>query len=144
MIDLSVAIRSALVGEADITSLLPAWKGTYPVFTRRPVPKDAEYPMIIISPDVSLTDQDMVSEQMPVVVRDIAVYGRNTDADAYNAVEAIAYRIRDLFHRDRFSLLPSGWAVTDVVASGPFQAPTDDNDLTGRAVTLTVRLTQAT
>jgi hypothetical protein len=141
VIDLAVSMRAAIVADPAITADLTAWKGTFPVFTRRPIPPDAPYPVIVVSPDVAVSDEDMLDTPMVMIVRDIAVYGRNAEPDDYRTVEALAYRVRDLFHRERFSLAPAGWRVVDVRASGPVPAPTDDADVVGRVVTLTVRVT---
>lgn len=144
MIDLAVSLRAALVADTTIAGLLPTYMGSKPVFTRRPAPSDAPFPIIMVSPDIALGDEDGVSDSRPLIVRDIAVYGRNSTPDAYRDVEAIAYRVRDLFHRNRFAIAPSGWRVTDIRATGPIPAPTDDEDLVGRVVALTIRLTPTT
>lgn len=143
MIDLSTAIRAALVADATIAGLLPVWMGSRPVFTRRPAPSGAVFPMIMVSPDVALTDEDGVDDSRPLIIRDLAVYGRNSTPEDYRDVEAIAYRARDLFHRQRFAIATPGWRVIDIRASGPIPAPTDDEQIVGRVVTLTVRLVQA-
>ena len=137
--DLSEPLRTAIVDDATIAALLPIYAGSKTVFTRRPVPDNAAFPIVVISPDIAITDQDGIDDNRPVIIRDVAVYGRN-DAASYRAVEAIAYEIRDLFHRRRQSLTVLGWDVVDVVALGPRPAPTDDEQTVGRVVELTVRL----
>lgn len=144
MIDLGPTLRAVLVGASSVTSNLTAYESSYPVFTRRPVPTDAPMPQIVISPDVILADEDLINQQIPYAVRDIAVYGRNDTHANYVKVQTIAYAIRDLFHRaPRFTLTPSGWNVIDVTAAGPFPAPTDDEKLVARIVSVKVRLTPA-
>lgn len=143
MIDLAPSLRAALIADATIAAALPAHLAAESVFTRRPVPSGVTYPFIVISPDVALTDDDMVAQQQPTVFRDVAVYGQNDTPARYRAVESIAYRVRDLFHRQRDAIAPSGWTVIDIQASGPFPAPTDDDSLVARVVSLTVRLTPA-
>lgn len=142
MIDLSVPIRVAILNDPTLAGMIPQWLSTRSVHTRRPLPEGAPLPAVVISPNVSVGDLDMVSEQMPVIVRDVAVYGRNDDPAKYFAVEDIANRIRDLFHRNRFALTATGWRPVSIVCSGPFAAPTDDDQLVGRVVTLTVNLTE--
>src|SRR3990167_5381942 len=133
--DLSEPLRTAIVDDATIAALLPIYAGSKTVFTRRPVPDNAAFPIVVISPDIAITDQDGIDDNRPVIIRDVAVYGRN-DAASYRAVEAIAYEIRDLFHRRRQSLTVLGWDVVDVVALGPRTAPTDDEQTVGRVVEL--------
>jgi hypothetical protein len=144
VIDLAPSIRAALLANATLAALLPAWKGSKSIHTRRPVPADAPLPMIVVSPDIGITDEDMVDQQLITVVRDIAVYGSNATAETYRAVEGIAYLVRDTFHRTRTAIAPSGWMVVDILAVGPFPAGTDDEQTVGRVVTLTMRLTPTT
>jgi hypothetical protein len=75
--DLSEAIRTALVGDPDIAALLPAYAGSLPVFTRRPVPADAPYPMLVVSADLVSSNEDGVYDQRPILVRDVAAYHSN-------------------------------------------------------------------
>ena len=138
--DLAAPIRSALLGEPAITNELAAYSGSYPVFTRRPAPADAPYPMILVSPDITVTDEDGVNDLRPVIERDVAVYGRNDTSEHYRAVETIARAIRTLFHRQWRALTVSGWGVVSITAAGPIPAPTDDEQTVGRLVILTIRL----
>lgn len=141
-VDLAQPIRNALVGASSITSLLPAYLNGYPVFTRRPVPDDAPFPNLVVSPDVAADEQDGVADQRPVLQRDVMVYGRNTTDAEYRAVEAVARQVHTLFHRQRNSITVSGWGVVDVVARFPMPAPTDDEQTVGRVVPLTIRLSK--
>jgi hypothetical protein len=143
MLDLSIPIRNAIIADAEVAAELPDYLGSLPVFTRTPVPENAPYPMMIIRPDLAISDTDMVNDQVPVIVRDIAIYGSNTDASSYFAVERIAYLVRDLFHRRPISLDAAGWRIIEIRAAGPIPAPTDDDLTVGRVVTLTVRATPA-
>lgn len=138
--ELAAPIRAALVAEADITGELAAYKGSYPIFTRRPAPADAPYPMILVSSDITATDVDGIADYRPVQVRDIAVYGKNDTAEHYRQVEDIARAVRELFHRQSDAIAVSGWGVTQITASGPRPAPTDDEQTVGRVVELTVQL----
>lgn len=143
-LDIGPAIRTALIEEVPISAELSQWRGEPAVFTRRPVPEDAEDMMILVNPDVSITDADGLTSDRPIVVRDIIVYGRKgapgSAEDQTREVEAAAYRIRELFHRQKFSLRPVGFSVIGITATGPISAPTDDESTVARAVTITVRL----
>ena len=141
--NLAPALLDAVKGEASIADLLGDYAGEPSAHTRRPMPKAAGYPAVIISPDVAHTDFDGLTARRPMVVRDIAVYGRVSDdgsVDEYRAVESAAYAVRDFFHRNRDAIAVSGAEVVDIVASGPRPGPTDDDKMIARVVTLTIRL----
>ena len=134
--DLSVPLREAIVGNAGITALLPAYKGSYPVFTRTPVPNDAPSPRLVISPNLVTTHEDGICDIRVRVEREIYVSGEN-DRD-WQRVDQIARQLVTLFHRKRQSLsLQDGWRVTNIIASTYGLPPIDANDL---AVQMAVRL----
>lgn len=143
-LDVGPAIRAALIGNAPIAALLPNWRGGPAVFAYRPVPADAPDRLIIINPDISITDQDGLTSDRPIVARDIAIYGNvgpaGDPADDTPIVEALGYMIRALFHRQRFSVQIDGYSVIQALASGPTVAPVDDDKEVGRMVGLTISL----
>lgn len=138
--DLSIPLRDALIGASAITSALPAFNGSFPIFTRRPAPVNAPYPMILISPDVTVTEEDGITDNRPVQQRDIAVYGQNETAEKYRAVETLAYSVYDLFHRNRHAIDVPGWHVVLITAQGPMPAPVDDYQNVARVIPLMIRL----
>lgn len=138
--DLSVAIRNAIVADATVTGKLTAYAGSWPVFTRRPVPTDAAYPIIIISTDIASSNEDGISDSRPVITRDVTVYGQNDTSAKYRDVEIIAFRLNEIFHRKRLSITVPGWHVVGVTVDGPTPAPTDDDATVARVVTLNFRL----
>ncbi len=135
-------LRAAILGNSAVTANLAPYMGSYAIFTRRPVPADAPYPMVIIS-EVTMTDEDGVNTIRPVCVVDLVVYGTqgapNTSADHYRKVDAMARELRSMFHRQR-PITVAGYSVTQITASGPSPAPADDDQHVGRRVTLTIRL----
>lgn len=139
--NLAPAIRFAILQNPDITSRLGNWKNEPCVFTRRPAPTDAEYPMILISPDIASGNTDGLTSMRPTVVRYVQVYGENT-APMYRRIEEIGYLLRDLFHRQRLALdvQAQGYRIISLVAVGPTPTPVDDEKLVGRMVTLTVSM----
>lgn len=137
-LDIAPAIRAALLADVAISGLLTEWNTEPAIFTRRPVPSEALNPIIVISPDVSITDVDALVSKRPVVIRDIIVYG--DQPDHYRTIESIGYLIRQLFHRSRLSISPTGYSVVDIIATGPNPAPTDDDKTVARVVTLTITL----
>jgi hypothetical protein len=139
-LDLSTPIRNAIIAETSITSMLDAYKASFPVFTRVPAPDDAPYPMIIAHAQFGGGDEDGVNDLRPIVVRDVSVYGQNDSAEHYRATEALAFNVWELFHRQHNVITVTGWSVTDVRAQLPRPAPTDDEKTVARRVQLTIRL----
>lgn len=148
MPDLLATLRSALVGSGAVADELPEYAGSLPIFTRRPVPDDAPMPMIIINPQIQAGQADGMRDQRPVIVHDIIAYGRNGTAgtsDDYRRIERLAHAVQQLLHRRPDRLLPAnGWAIIDVVASGPSPAPGDDEQTIARRVEVTVRAARLT
>jgi hypothetical protein len=141
-VNLAVPLRNAIITNTGITSKLATYQGSPAVFTRRPVPSDAAYPVIVISPDVISDNQDGITQKRPYLVRDIAIYGENDTAAKYRNVEDIGYLIAALFHRKNRAITVTGWGVTDILATGPIPAPVDDDARVGRVVSLAIRLSQ--
>jgi hypothetical protein len=143
-LDLGPAIRSALIDETEISSHLALCEGEPGVFTRRPVPAEAEYPMVIVNDPAALGDEDGVNSDRPVWMGDVAFYGRvaapGSPEDQTRIVQQIALRARLLFHRQRFALQVEGFHVIDIRASGPVPGPVDDDKEVGRVVSLIIRL----
>jgi len=140
--NVALPFRQALLTSAEITGLVASYKNSKAIFTRRPVPIDVPYPMIIINPDASLTDEDGINDYRPKITRDVIVYGQNDTPEKYRAVEDIAYLIRKMFHGNRDSLVVPLWHVVDIRTTGPIPAPTDDDKTIARVVPVTVRLAQ--
>ena len=140
--DLTVAIREAILADAGITALLATYLGEPAVFTRRPAPGDAVYPMIVVSGNQSTTNEDGVNDYRPFVSYELATYGINQQPPTqYRDVSTIAYALRTLFHRQH-NLEIDDWAVIDQRCNGPTDSPSIGS-FTVRAVSLTVRLAQA-
>lgn len=152
-LDMGPALRQALLDQQDpalqaaaaaIIAQLDTYQGAPAVFAYRPVPQDAGHRIILINPDIAITDGDGLTSDRPVVQRDIAIYGRKgTPGDAADdspIIEALGYQVRDLFHRQKFAVQPSGYSVIEIIATGPVPAPVDDDGEIGRLVGLTIRL----
>jgi hypothetical protein len=137
--DLSQSLRSAIVGNASITALLPAYKGSFPVYTLRPVPTDAPLPMMIVSEDMGVLDNDGVNDFRPTFTRAIMAYSANDTPDNARKAFALALLTRDLFHRNRQAIVVSGWTVVQITATGPAPSFADDQNK-GMAVTLAIEL----
>lgn len=143
-LDLLPELRDAVIGIDAVRTELTEWKGEPAVFTRRPIPEDAREVYCLINPPTDVGDFDALNSQRPIVVLDIAVYGRKgapgSDEDQTRAVERVGFQLRGHFHRNRFSFQPTGFSVISVQVRGPFPAPTDDEQTVGRIVSLTIRL----
>lgn len=143
-LNLAAPLRDALINDAGIVALLGSWNGEASVFTRRPTPEGATYPLLLVNPDTSISDQDWITAQKPIVRRDIAIYGQHgtpgSPTDQLRAVDSLGYLIRALFHDQRFSISVAGHHVVEIRASGPMAAPTDDAKLVGRIVSLAIHL----
>lgn len=141
-LDLAPSIRAALIADATVAANMDAYKGQPAVFTRRPIPADAPERCIIVNPDSAIGDADLLNASLPIVRRDVIVYGQQPDD--YRIVEATAYAIRELFHRRKWSIDPEGYDVVNITASGPTPAPTDSTDEVARRVGLTIELRRQT
>ena len=141
-LDLAPAILAAIKTDPAITGLLSVFQGEPAISTRRPIDDDMVKPFILITPDVAINDDDALTSIRPIVIRDIIVYGNQPDD--YRTVEQIGYRLRDLFHRKRDSIIPTGFDVIAVTATGPRAAPTSDDETVGRVVSLTIQLRSTT
>jgi hypothetical protein len=137
-LDLAAPIRNALIGNGPLCALLALWNGEPAIFTRRPVPGDAAYPFILVSPDISIGDEDGLKSLRPTPRRDIGIYG--LQPDDYRKVEAAGYLIRTQFHKQRFAVEIPGYRVVQISVTGPMAAPVDNANEVGRACLLRFRL----
>jgi len=143
MSDLYGPIRTAMIGDAVIAADLSDWKGEPACFTRRPVPDDAVFPLSVINPPET-NDIDALSSRRDQSVVAIAFYGTKAEpqdpADQTRTIENLAQRAFDLFHRNKWAIQSDAFEIIDIVASGPFAGPTDDDKQVARIVRLRVRL----
>ena len=63
MIDLTIPIRNKILSDPIANSLLATYLGSKSVFSRTPVPSDAPYPMIVISPVVCDLRKDFLNKK---------------------------------------------------------------------------------
>lgn len=141
--DLAPPLRAALIGASGVTDELDAYKSSYPIFTKVPVPDDAPDELVVVSSGFSVEENDGLTDERPVLQRDVMFYGRRStdpDQDQYRSVERMAFAAHALFHRQRLSITVAGWSVIDIVARGPAPAPVDDEQTVGRMVSLTISL----
>lgn len=134
--DMGPGIRAALIADSGIVSLLSMVDGVPAVFTKDPANEPEAMPQIVISADIVHEDMDHLSDLWSIVTRYVRVYGRYQDH--YRDVDSISRQIRSLFHRRRLSIEVSGYHVARVICSGPIPAPTSDDEIVGRVVTLEI------
>jgi hypothetical protein len=137
--NLDQPLRTAIVGNAGITALLSTYGGAPAVFSRQPVPGDATYPLIVIGPNSAAENEDGLNDFRPINIKEILCYALNDTAAHSRVADDIAFRIRDLFHRQRNAITVVGWSVIDIRAQGPEMQFTDDQT-TGRVVSLNIHL----
>lgn len=142
-LDLAIPLRLAVLENPAVAGILSLYLGVPAIFTKRPVPSQADYPLVAISPDVSISDQDFLVSRNPIVQRDVTVYGQQRDPETYRAVETVGYELREMFHRRKRSIVVPGYRVVDITATGPIPGPVDDEKLVARVVSLTISLQQA-
>jgi hypothetical protein len=139
--ELTIPLRAAIVGNSAIMSNMPSYANGDAVFTRRPTPIGAPYPLIVIGPNFSDVDVGGLNDQRLKLKRDIVVYATNDTADRYRLTETIAAAIRNLFHRNPFAIKVPGWKVVNIWARGPTHVDVSSEDeFVARNVEVTVEL----
>jgi hypothetical protein len=141
--DITKDVRAAILAEPEITNVLSQWQGEPAVFTRRPLPEDATYPLIVIPFDVAHGDFDGLKARREVITKDVFIFGRvaapGTPEDHTRRVDGIARLLREVFHRQPRVLANPDYHVVSINVTGPIAAPTDTDSIVGRVVTLVVR-----
>lgn len=127
---LTEAVYDCLVGDATLVSMLATYRGAPAVFTIDPVPGDAKLPYIVTAGEVAQSPWDTKTSRGRRAFRDIRCYAEASGTTVQ--VEAIAERVRELFHR--FQLPVSGFGVLVASAAGPVVA--DEEKVYGRIVTV--------
>ena len=143
MIDLRPILREYLLRDTEFSSRLSNYLDSKALFTRTPVPNDANYPLGVISPIVADLQNDFVScGGRRTLSIDVFVYSNNEDATSYRNVEAAGLRLVKLLHRiPRYELsLPTGFSLIQTTAIGPLPGPTNDLIKVARAVTVNIDL----
>jgi len=142
MINLATQIRAFIIADGALTNDLSTFNTEKAVFTRRPVPTTATYPMMIVSPQITANDNDYIDGLYRNSVYDIAVYGSNDTAANYRTTENIAFLLQDKFARLRSTdiTMPAGWNLVQAITNGPTPFPTDDLTKVARGVTVTFQI----
>jgi hypothetical protein len=136
-LNLAEAIHARQNGDATLTAMLAIYRGTPAVFTIGPAPDDAEMPYTVSDGDTSSQPYDTKTTRGREVMRDVRCYA--PASGSVLVVEAIAERVRTLFHR--YGLEVDGYQVIVAMANGPTQA--NEPDCYGRVVSLRYILMEA-
>jgi hypothetical protein len=144
MSDLYAPIRTAIIEDSVINPQLSEWQGEPACFTRRPVPEDVRHIFCLINPPADRRDIDALNSRRDLYSINVAFYGTKADArdpaDQTRMVDVLAERAFNLFHRNKWAIQSDAFQIIDIVASGPFAGPTDDDNEVSRIVNLRVRL----
>lgn len=136
-------LRNAIVTDPVLAAGLSTWAGEPACFTRRPIPDDREHIFCIINPpDVS--DIDALNSRRDQVAVMVAFYGVKAmvgdPADQTRSVDDLAEYTREKFHRNKWAIQSDAFEIIDIVATGPFVGPVDDDKEIARIVNLRMRL----
>lgn len=127
---LTQAVYDRMVSDGTLVGLLASYKGGPAVFTQDPAPGDAARPFVVTAGEVAQGPFDTKTTRGRRPFRDIRCYA-DADGDVMT-IEAIAERVRALFHR--YELPVDGFGVLVATARGPVTA--DEKDVYGRVVTV--------
>lgn len=139
MIDLAPLIRTSILNDTIATDIAN-FEGSKAIFTRRPAPDGANYPMVFISPQIPGAILDYLDGELRrEVVYDILVYGQNDTAAKYRTVEKIGLALANKFARPSLNIItpPTGFSIVKIVGTNMAVAPTDDLNIVGRFSTVT-------
>ena len=124
------AFHSRMATDAALAALLASYDGEPAVFTTDPAPGDATLPYIVSAGEAVNAPFDTKTTLGNTIWRDVRCYD-NAGGSAVT-VEAIADRVRELFHRQSFPIPGFAWIWAE--CSGPIVA--DEQDAYGRIVTV--------
>ena len=133
---LTEALYDRMAGDGDLVALLSSYQGEPAVFTARPAPGAARLPYIVADTLVSDAPRDTKQTRGRDIRRDINYYAEATGESS--EVDAIAERVRALFHRQ--SLEVEGFGVWMTECGGPVSA--DESDAYRRIVTVRIVMTE--
>lgn len=138
------AIYNRLKGDSELTNMLSTYGGQPAIFTAQKPPSDARYRYMVVKPPISNTDEiaeDNKGKNGLQEIRDLFAWQR-TDTSV-KELEKIINRARELCHRngDKFNF-PNRTNVR-VRASGPTEAPRQENEGHGLMFTLKITTQEA-
>jgi hypothetical protein len=126
---LTQAFYSKLNGDTTLKAMLATYSGAAAIFTQDPVPEAAPLPYVVTAGEVSDVPFDTKTKYGREFLRDVRCYAKNDGNPS--VVEAIAERVRTLFHRQSLSV--TGFNFLIASCSG---RTADESDAYGRIVTV--------
>ncbi len=133
---LSEAFWERMVGDAALASLLATYSGNAAVFTTDPAPGNAVLPYVVTAGQAVDTPFDTKTTRGRQIWRDVRCYAERDGSAA--VVEAIAERVRELFHRHMLAV--SFFETWIAECAGPIVH--DEADAYGRIVTVKLVLVE--
>lgn len=129
---LTDTFHDKMSGDSTLADLLASYMGEPAVFTIDPAPGDAMMPYIVTTGEVAQTPEDTKTTLGREMFRDIRCY--DDAGDDARRIEAIAERVRALFHRQALVIDGYEWMLSE--CSGPIVA--DEGDAYGRVISVRV------
>lgn len=117
---LTQAIYNQMANDSTLTGMLSS--GASSIFMYAPVPSASTRPFVVCANSIADQPFDTKTTTGREVTRLIGCYDVSTGT--YDTVEAIAERVRTLFHR--VILTVAGYTMILAEAKGPIIAPADD------------------
>jgi hypothetical protein len=118
---LTQAIYNQMATDTTLTALLAS--GASSIFMYAPISGTPTRPLIVSANSIKSEPFDTKTSTGRDVTRLIGCYD-NSSSNAYDTVEAIAERVRFLFHRQILTV--TGYTMILAEAHGPIIAPADD------------------
>jgi hypothetical protein len=134
--DLTAAFYDRMAGDWTLAALLALYHGAPAVLTSDPAPGDAALPYIVSAGEIAQRAFDSKTTRGREIWRDVRCYAP-VDGDP-STVEAMAERVRALFHRHKLAV--DGAQTWVAEAGGPVAA--DEDDAYARIVTIRLVLVE--
>ncbi len=119
---LTQAIYNQMANDSTLTGMLSTYSGGPAIFMYSPIPSAATRPLVVCANSIEDKPFDTKTSTGREVTRLIGCYDVSTGT--YDTVEAIAERVRYLFHRQILTV--TGYTMILAEAKGPIIAPADD------------------
>lgn len=135
-------IYNHLANDNTISNTVADYDDSEAIFLKAPVPGDAPFPRIV-SEFNSGDNREAWSgkgdeSEARDITRNLRIYG---DVESRTGdIQDLAMAVSDRFHLNENEPSFDGYTTIRSTASGPTQAPTTDDEVTGRLVTITLTL----
>lgn len=124
------AFYDALIADAQLVALANTYESLPAIFTTDTAPDSAVMPYVVTAGEVAQEPFDTKLTEGRTITRDVKCYAPN--GGSAEVVEAMAERVRAIFHRQEISIDGYTWMKTEV--TGPIAA--DERDAYGRILTV--------